>query len=53
MNISYRCKCGRTTTYGLKCVACSGPTFDFISKKIDDLEEEKDDPEEEKDDDED
>ena len=41
MNISYKCKCGRTTTYGLKCVACSGPTFDFITNNDNEEEEEE------------
>ena len=51
MNISYKCKCGRTTTYGLKCVACSGPTFEFIGFKEEIEETEESDPEEERDDD--
>lgn len=52
MNIIYKCKCGRTTTYGLRCVACSGSTFDFVGFKeeIEETEEESD-PEVESDDD--
>jgi len=50
MNISYRCKCGKITTYGLKCVACSGPTFEFINhKETEEEEEEETEPEPEED----
>lgn len=45
MSISYRCKCGKMTTYGLKCVACSGPTFEFISKNGTEEEEEEEEAE--------
>jgi len=41
MNIAYRCKCGRTTTYGLKCVACAGLTLEFIKRKNDEEEPEE------------
>jgi hypothetical protein len=42
MNISYKCKCGRTTTYGLKCISCSGSAFDFVTNPtIEPVEEEE------------
>lgn len=40
MNIAYKCKCGRTTTYGLKCVACAGLTLDFIKRNSEEPDEE-------------
>lgn len=51
MSISFKCKCGRITTYGLKCVACSGPTFEFIGFKESEEAEEETEPEEEPNDD--
>jgi len=43
MNISFKCKCGRTTTYGLKCVTCSGPTLEFVSRSS--IQDDDDSPE--------
>lgn len=44
MSIIFKCKCGRTTTYGLKCVACAGLTLEFVKRKND--HEDDDEPDE-------
>jgi len=48
MNITFKCRCGRVTTYGPKCVSCAGLTLEFIKRnehrENDDDKAEDDDP---------
>ena len=40
MNIIWVCKCGRHTTYGIRCVVCSGLELEDLVKEESEKEEE-------------